>query len=326
MHEPLPRDAFAEAEGIDPAAFARAWDEVRTALREHRDARPQPGVDDKVLTDWNGLAIRGLVVAGRALGRSGWIAAAARAAEHLHVTAFSAGRLRHTAGVDGFFEDHANLALADLELFGATGEQHWFDRAVALAEAADARFADPTGGWFQTSSDGERLIARPKETWDNATPAGTSVMLEVCRRLYGLTGGARWSAAADRALRLLADPARRMPTGFGAVLGHLEAVAAGSLEVVVVGAPGSARDALERVVLNANHPSALVVVAEGPSPSVPLLAFRGEVNGLPAAYVCREMVCERPLTDAAELRDLLAGEVDRLRDEAASYTPPVGEA
>jgi len=331
LHEPLPRDAFARAEGLDPAEFAAAWDAVRTALRVHRDARPQPGVDDKVLTDWNGLAIRGLVVAGRALGRDAWIAAAAGAADHLHATAVIDGRLRHTAGVDGFLEDHANLALADLELFGATGDRRWFDRAVALAEAADARFADPEGGWFQTSSDGERLIARPKEIWDNATPAGSSVMMEVCRRLHGLTGEARWQEAAERAMRLLADPARRMPTGFGAVLRQLEEVASGPVEVVVVGAPGPARDALERAALDARHPSALVVVTapadqESDADDVPLLAFRGEVDGRPAAYVCRDMVCERPVTDVVAVTDLLDGEVLRLRQEAASYTPPVGEA
>ncbi len=327
IHEPVPRDAFAAAEGIDPLAFAADWREVRDALRARRDTRPQPGVDDKVLTDWNGLAIVGLVRAGRALARTDWVDAAVRAAEHVHATAMVDGRLRHTAGVDGFLEDHANLALADLELFAATGERRWFDRAVALAEAADARFADPDGGWFQTPSDGERLIARPKETWDNATPAGTSVMVEVCRRLHALTGDARWWEPAERALRLLADPARRMPTGFGAVLRQLEEMAAGSVEVVIVGQPGIARDRLERAALDAHHPSAIVVVAAPDhGDAVPLLAHRTDIDGAPAAYVCRGMVCERPVTDPAEVTDLLASDVARIRREAASYTPTDREA
>ena len=327
LHEPVPRDTFAQAEGLDPDAFAADWREVRAALRARRDTRPQPGVDDKVLTDWNGLAIVGLVRAGRTLARTGWVDAAARAAEHLHTTAVTSDaghvRVQHTAGVDGFLEDHANLALADLELFGATGDVRWFDRALALAEAADARFADPEGGWFQTSADGERLIARPKETWDNATPAGTSVMIEVCRRLHALTGDARWWEPAERALRLLADPARRMPTGFGAVLRQLEELAAGPVEVVIVGAPGTARDRLERAVLDAHHPSAVVVVAAPDHGDVvPLLAHRTEVDGRPAAYVCRSMVCERPLTDPADVARLLHDDVARLRADAATYTAP----
>jgi uncharacterized protein len=326
IHEPVARDAFAAAEGLDPLEFSADWREVREALRARRDLRPQPGVDDKVLTDWNALAIIGLVRAGRVLGRTDWIEAAARAADHLHASAVATApdgtmRARHTAGVDGFLEDHANLALADVELYCATGATRWFTRGVALAEAADARFADPDGGWFQTPVDGEQLIARPKETWDNATPAGTSIMVEVCRRLHALTGRSRWWDPAERALRLLEDPARRMPTGFGAVLRQLEELAAGSVEVVIVGQPGTARDRLERAALDAHHPSAIVVVA-GPDhgDTVPLLAHRTEVDGVPAAYVCRDMVCERPVTDPSELAGLLAGEVARLRREAGSYT------
>jgi uncharacterized protein len=319
LHEPVARHAFARARGLDAEGFARDWEAVRTALRTHRSRRPQPGVDDKVLTDWNALTIRGLVVAGRALGRTDWIAAAERAADWLHANAVAddgdgAVRVRHTAGIDGFLEDHANLALADLDLFAATGDVHHFHHALALASSADARFSDAAGGWFQTAADGERLIARPKELWDNATPAGTSVMLEACRRLHALTGDARWWQRAEQALRLLAEPARRMPTGFGAVLRQLEELAAGTVEVVIVGEPGPERDALERAALDVHHPAALVVVtAPGHGDVVPLLAHRTPVDGRPTAYVCRDMTCERPVTDAAELAEHLGRSVAELR-------------
>ena len=322
LHHPVPLAAFAAAEGLDESVFTADWREIRAALRARRDARPQPGVDDKVLTDWNALAIVGLVRAGRALGRADWIDAAARAADALHATAVSAAsdgsvRVRHTAGVDGFLEDHAGLALAELELLAATGQQHRFDRALALATAADARFADPAGGWFQTAADGERLIARPKETWDNATPAGSGVMAEVCRRLYALTGDGTWWDRADRTLRAFADSARRMPTGYGNVLRQLEEEAAGHVEVVIVGAPGAARDRLERAALDAHHPGALVVVAPPDhGDRIPLLAHRGEVDGRPAAYVCRDMVCERPITEPGELSALLAAAVVEVRRAA----------
>ena len=322
LHHPVPLAEFAAAEGLDELAFAAAWSEVRAALRVRRDTRPQPGVDDKVLTDWNALAIVGLVRAGRSLGRTDMIAAAARAADALHAAAVATApdgtvRVRHTAGVDGFLEDHAGLALAELELLAATGEGHRFDRALALATAADARFADPAGGWFQTAADGERLIARPKETWDNATPAGSGVMAEVCRRLYTLTGDREWWDRADLALRALADGARRMPTGYGNVLRQLEEEAAGRVEVVIVGAPGVARDRLEIAALHAHHPGALVLVAPPDhGDRIPLLAHRGEVDARPAAYVCRDMVCERPVTDPDELAALLAAAVAELRRAA----------
>jgi uncharacterized protein YyaL (SSP411 family) len=322
LHHPVPLAEFAAAEGFDEVAFASAWDEVRAALRSRRDARPQPGVDDKVLTDWNALAIVGLVRAGRSLVRPDWIAAAARAADALSAAAVTTAadgtvRVRHTAGVDGFLEDHAGLALAELELLAATGEVHRFDRALALATAAHARFADPDGGWFQTAADGERLIARPKDTWDNATPAGGGVMAEVCRRLYALTGDGAWWDRADLALRTFADAARRMPTGYGNVLRQLEEEAAGRVEVVIVGVPGLARDRLEIAALHAHHPGALVLVAQPDhGDRIPLLAHRGEFDGRPAAYVCRDMVCERPVTEPAELAAMLAAAVAEARRAA----------
>jgi uncharacterized protein YyaL (SSP411 family) len=248
------------------------------------------------------------------MDRPDWIAAASRAAEVLHADLVQDGRLLHARGIDAFLDDVAGLALADLELFAATGEPHWFDRALALAEDAERRFADPAGGWFQTPVDGERLIARPKDSWDNATPAGGSVMIEVARRLAALTGEGRWALVAERNLRLLEDPARRMPTGFGAVLRQLEELAAVTIEVIIVGRPGAARTALERTALEARHPAALVVaVRPGHEERIPILAHRSEVDGRPAAYVCRDMVCERPVTNPTALADLLAGAVHALR-------------
>jgi uncharacterized protein YyaL (SSP411 family) len=111
-----------------------------------------------------------------------------------------------------------------------------------------------------------------------------------------------------------------MPTGFGAALRQLEELAAGGVEVVIVGAPGAERDALERAALDAHHPSALVVVSEPDhGDRVPLLAHRGEVDERPAAYLCREMVCERPVTEASELAVLMDGDVARSRAAAAAY-------
>jgi uncharacterized protein len=182
---------------------------------------------------------------------------------------------------------------------------------VALADEADARFHDEDdGGWFQTAHDAEALYTRPKETWDNATPAGTSVMIEVCLLLAGATGEARWSARAEEGVRLLQEGARRMPTGYGWLLRQVEALAAGPREVAIVGTPGPARDALARVAWGRPRPGTTVVVAEpsvvaAPSAAAaavpPLLAGRGEVGGAPAAYVCRDLTCERPVTDPQDL-------------------------
>jgi uncharacterized protein YyaL (SSP411 family) len=309
LHLPVPVARFAADRGIDVAELAVRFEAVRAALLARRAERPQPAVDDKVLTSWNALAVRGLVRAGVLLDQPAWVAAAATTATFLHDHLVDAdGVLHHVwhhgrLGSAAFLEDVATLALADLELLQATGEAGWFERAVALAEDADRRFHDDAeGGWFQTAHDAEQLYRRPKDTWDNATPAGTSVMVEVCRLLAGLTGEARWRERAEEGLRLFQEAARRMPTGYGFWLRQLEAVAAGPREVAVVGRAGPARDALARVLTERPRPGVVRLVT-GPDhgDAVPLLAGRGEVDGRPAAYVCRDLACDLPVTDPVEL-------------------------
>jgi uncharacterized protein YyaL (SSP411 family) len=199
------------------------------------------------------------------------------------------------------------LALADLELFQATGETVWFERALHLATVAHERFHDAAaGGWFQTAHDGEALYLRPKETWDNATPAGTSVMVEVCLTLAGLTGDLDWRDRAEQGIRLFQDGARTMATGYGWLLRQYEALAAEPREVAIIGAPGPSRDALARVAHARPYPGTTVVVADpNHGDAVPLLANRGEVDGQPAAYVCRALACERPVVTPDDLDALL---------------------
>ncbi len=314
LHEPVPRQQFADRHGIDIATFEAEWEQVRLALLGRRATRVPPGVDDKVLADWNGLAVRGLVRSGVLLDVPAWISAGAAAASFLHEHLVVDGELHHSwkdgrLGPPAFLEDHANVALADLELFQATGEVVWFERARELAEAADDRFHDDDdGGWFQTGHDAEPLYTRPKQSWDNATPSGTSVMVEACLALAGLTGQLRWRERAEEGIRLLQDAARRMPTGYGWLLRQVEALAAGPREIAVVGRPGPERDDLVRTAARTVLPGTITVVTTpAHDDAVPLLAGRHEVDGRPAAYVCRQLTCDRPVTASDELAELLAG-------------------
>ncbi len=317
LHTPQPLRELARERREDPATVEAAWEAVRADLLAHRSQRVPPAVDHKVLTDWNALAARGLVIAGRLLDEPRWIAAAATCLDTLHRDHRVDGHLQHVstrsdgvrvAKVPAFCEDLAALALADLELFALSGDPHVYARAVALAEDVEARFADPDGGWFQTAEGASELHTRPKETWDNATPAGTSVMVEVCLKLAGLTGDLAWRDRAVSALKALQSSAERMPTGYGWALRQFEALAAGPREVAVVGQPGPALDALVRELHGRPRPGVTAVVAAPDHGEVvPLLAHRGEVEGQPAAYVCRDLVCDRPVTTPHELAGLLDG-------------------
>jgi len=314
LHEPVDRREFCDQHGLDLAGFEAELDRVALALREHRATRVPPGLDDKVLTSWNALAIRAFAICGAILDEPAYVDAARVTAEFLHDALVVDGRLHHVwhegrVTVPAFLEDVAYLAVACLDLYAASGDRRWFVAATRWAEDAVARFHDDAGGaYFSTAHDAEPLYVRPKDTWDNATPAGSSVVCEAALRLAGYTGDAVWRDRADEVVRVFQRDAARTPTGFGWLLRVIEQVAAEPREVAVVGPPGPARAALVRELWRRPLPGAVVAVAtedDARSGDVPLLTARVTVDGAPAAYVCRGFVCDRPVTSAGDLRALL---------------------
>jgi uncharacterized protein YyaL (SSP411 family) len=199
-------------------------------------------------------------------------------------------------------EDLGCVASGFLSLAGATGDVVWLDRARLLLDDALARFRADDGGFHDTGADAEALVARPRDPGDNASPSGTSAVIHALLAAHAMTGSAHYRSAAEEALTTVAGLAARAPRFAGWSLAAAVALLQGPLEVAVVGRPGPARDALERVARL--HGGAVVVVAEAPT-GIPLLEGRGEVDGLPAAYVCRGFVCERPVTDDGALRAAL---------------------
>jgi uncharacterized protein len=310
LHEPVARADFLARHGLDAAVFDADLARVRAALYERRAGRVPPGLDDKVLCSWNALAIGALARAGGLLDRQGWIDAAVTACAALEDRLVVDDRLHHDGkdgrvGAGAFLEDVALLADAHLALAEAAGGTAHVDRALALAEDAVARFADPdAGGYFQTADDAEALVLRPKDTWDNATPSGNSVLAGVFARLALHTGDEEWRVRADDLVRLFHSRVERMPTGYGRLLQAATFLAAGPTEVAVVGAAGAARDALQRAVLSTPRVGTVLQVAdveEAATAGGPLLAHRGEVDGRPAAYVCHGFTCDAPVTDADDL-------------------------
>jgi uncharacterized protein len=221
LHEPVPREAFVADHDLDADGFAADLDRLHAALYERRSTRVPPGLDDKILTSWNALAIRGLARAAIHLDEPAYAEAAARAARFLRDHLVVDGRLHHTwkdgtAAVPAFLEDVAGLAAALPWLAAATGDPAWIGWAIELADDARTRFADPDGGpFFQTADDAEELVTRPRETWDNATPSGSSLLASAAWQLALLTGDHGWQDLADQVVRGLASHVRRSPTGFG---------------------------------------------------------------------------------------------------------------
>ncbi|HSY15122.1 MAG TPA: thioredoxin domain-containing protein [Jatrophihabitantaceae bacterium] len=291
----------------DPAAGddAARWRDIRARLLASRSTRPQPGRDDKVVTAWNGLTISGLVEAGMLLGVQSYLDAAVGSANLLLSLHVVDGRLRRTSragrvgAAAGVADDYGNLAEGLLLLHQATGEPGWLSAAGRLLDIVASRFADQDGGFFDTADDAEELVRRPHDPTDNATPSGQSAIVAALIGYSALTGSPAHRAAAERALAGVAGLASAQPRFLGWALASAEALACGPVEVAVVGEPG--RGPLTETAWFARPPGAVIVSGLPGAAGVPLLAGRPLVNGTSAAYVCRGMVCERPVTSVADL-------------------------
>jgi len=289
------------ADPDDPGRF----DDVRRRLLAARETRTRPARDDKIVAAWNGLAITGLCDAGLLLGEPAYVEAAVGAARLLVDVHRVDGRLLRVSrdGVagrhDGVLEDYACVAGGFLSLLQATGNAVWLEHARDLLDAALNYFRADDHGFHDTANHAPALVARPREFSDNASPCGQSAMVHALASYAALTGEGSYRTAAEQTLAVLARLAVRAPRFAGWTLAAAQSMVAGPVEIAVVGRPGAERDALAAAARR--RPGAVVVVAEPGRHDIPLLTGRDEVDGRPAAYVCRNLVCERPVTDPALL-------------------------
>jgi len=289
----------------DPAD-APWWESVRDRLLAARDLRPQPARDDKVVTGWNGLTIAALSEAGVLLEDSRYVEAARGCAQFVMDSHLVDGRLRRASRGDvvgtamGVADDYGNLAEGLLTLHQATGKPRWLTEAGNLLDTALTHFADGQGGFFDTADDAEELFTRPRSAADNAEPSGHAALAGALLTYSALTGSPRHREAADAAVAAAASLAAREPRFAGWTLAAAEAMAAGPLQVAVVGSGPQARE-LVRVARASTSPGLVIAHGSPDAPGIPLLASRPLVAGGPAAYVCRGFVCDRPVTTAAEL-------------------------
>jgi uncharacterized protein len=279
---------------------------AREKVFARRARRERPARDEKILASWNGLMLRALADAARAFGRADYHAQALANGEFLARTMVRPdGRVMrsHAFGVtkiDGFLEDHAAVALGFIGLYELTFDSAWLQRARTIASAIDRRFWDPAlRTFFDTPSDAEPLIVRPKDVTDNATPSGTSLTIALYLHLAELTGDAALRERAEWVLSTLAEPMTTHAPAFGFLLGAADTVVHGALQVALAGDAA----ALANVVATTYIPS---LVLAGGTADVELLQDRPAIGGRPTAYVCRGFVCDRPVTEPKELRDLLA--------------------
>ena len=291
-----------------------AVERAKRVLYDRRAQRVWPGKDDKILSAWNGLMLRAAAEAARAFGDEDYRALAVRNGEFLARELVHEGRVlrmptRGDRRSPGFLEDHAAVALGFIALWELTFDRSWLDRAQQIAESAIEWFwSDETGAFFDTASDHEQLVTRPREVTDNAVPSGTSLMVELLLRLAELRHDADFRRRAVWVLETLAEPMSRYPLAFGHLLTVADMEINGAIEVALVGEPGREDfTAMERAVGSTYAPSLVVAGGRpGSGEGLPLLEGRPMMNGQATAYVCRQYACEAPTTDPEQLVEQLA--------------------
>jgi uncharacterized protein YyaL (SSP411 family) len=211
--------------------------------------------------------------------------------------------------ISGFLEDHAAVALGFLAVYELTFDEAWVRQARAIADAMIEWFwDDKVGAFFDTARDAERLITRPRDVTDNATPSGTSLAIELLLYLAELQRDAEYRRRANFALESLAEPMLRFPTAFGNLLGSADMELFGAIEVALIGERSHhGFTLLERTVAERYVPSLVLAGGNfGERSTIKLLEDRPLVDDTPTAYVCRNYTCDRPVTKP----ELLASQLE----------------
>jgi uncharacterized protein YyaL (SSP411 family) len=297
-----------------PDGLKHAWESYRRALFERRKNRIHPLKDDKVLTDWNGLMIAALAKAGRALREPKYVEAARKAADFLLATMCdSQARLLHRwrqghAGLQANLDDYAFLVWGLTELYQATFEARYLQKALELTEFQLVHFWDNEGGgFFFTPDDGEALIFREKPLYDGAAPSGNAVSLFNLTRLSRLASRPDFSAKAEAMRRTFAAEIRQHPSGYTFFLMAVEALEAEGQELVLAGdLQSDAMNEMRRLADEDFLPHLLVLHAD--PDMVNILPFLKDYKALeekPTAYLCQNFSCDLPTNRIEELKNSL---------------------
>ncbi len=282
-----------------------------------RQRRNPPFRDEKVIASWNGLMLHALARAAGVLRRPELLSAAQRCGAFLTGEMLIDGHLRRswksgTARGNGFLEDYAAVANGLVSLYEATFETRWLREAIGLTDAALARFADPDSGLFyDTATDHERLLVRPRELQDGATPSGNALLADALLRLAHLADRDDYRRHAVGILRSMSAPLREAPLGFGRMLGAANRYLAPPREIVLAGDRSDpAFSALFDEMTSRYEPLAVRAWADPSDDALtallPLTADRTATDGQPTAYVCHDQTCSLPVMDAAALATLLS--------------------
>ncbi len=311
-HTSIPRtpksiEAVAKELGCSPEELQRTVDRVRPLIYHARLQRVPPGLDDKIITAWNGMMIGTMAEAGRVFNHQSYIDSAICAADFLLTTLSRPDNhlwrtYRHgKAHLNACLEDYAYAAEAMLEVYEATGIERYLHEAVSLGERIMEDFEDREhGGFFTTAIDHETLILRGREGADGATPSGNAVAASVLARLSFHFDREDFRTAATNAVRAYGQQIGQIARGFPKSLMVVDLILRGPIELALVGGTDDENYMQLRMAVNSCFiPYRIMAYQEDPDvvTSHPLLAGKAPVNGKAALYICKNFACQAPITD-----------------------------
>jgi hypothetical protein len=294
--------------------------DVQSRLKEHldqllavRNRRIRPGTDDKVLTFWNGLILSTFAEAARVLNNEEYLKIAQRNASFMLTSLRLEGKLRRVwskgrVSNEVFLEDYAALILGLIQLYQTDFDNRWYAEAYNLTEEMINQFTDPTSGFFDTTSDAETILSRPKELQDNATPSGNALAAEALLKMAALSGNNEWHQLAEKTLGMVSSLSGDYPTAFSRWLAAADFNINQTIQIAII---GDLADEDTKVFLSEINkkfrPNTIVAASKFPvlKASPTLLADRPMIQGKTTVYVCEGFVCKQPMTTIEGFRKQL---------------------
>jgi len=312
----LPKDpeTVAEERGLTLDRLEQVIARSRPRLLEERAKRVPPGLDDKVLTDWNGLMISGMAFGAFVLDEPRYLESAERAAEAILGHQWNGERLLHTrrdgkSHLEGMQSDYANLVMGLVDLYLVSTHSRWLQKALDIHKTMVAKFSDPEkGGYFNTLAGQEDLIVRTKTGTDNAVPSGNSIAALNSLRFAALTGLPDYEKEAEKTILAFGDSLERGAIAHPMMMNALDYFYHGGEELVLAIPEGESATGFLDPLRKRFSPYLVWIAAERESPVPELAAMLGGkdvVEGKATAYLCRDRKCLPPTTDPKEILERL---------------------
>ena len=321
LNIPNPPEAIAKMSGMDMGEFEALRQKSKEKLFLERQKRVRPGLDDKIITSWNGLMISSFALGYGITKDERYREAAEKSARFILDNLRDDGLLKRTyrngeSKINAYLEDYAFLGAALIDLYETTFDIHWLSETTKLNDAMINRFWDKEeGGFFNTDDEDESLITRVKNAYDGAIPSGTSIACMNLLRLAKLTGDADLYQKAESVFQLYRENASSLPTGFPQMLSALDFYLAQPKEIAIV---GDEEDSKTQEFLAAIYgqftPNKVVALLEPGKDGdeveelIPLLKGKSMLTGETTVYICQDYTCKAPTTDVSELKKALREE------------------